>query len=167
MAIFSIRDPEAGLHTNMTQNDRSTAIVTGAKVEYELGQALCRLFTTPSKTLIAKMFNGFGQLATFSAKIEFGTAMGMYGSITTNDLNVIKLVRNEFAHDPSAISFETNTIEEMCNKLRFPTKIKEETHHDILKAKGQYLASCEFIRGHLMAEAFRFIRAPSKPHFLV
>jgi hypothetical protein len=48
--------------------------------------------------LVAKLFEGFGPLSTFSAKIEFAFALGLLPRHVHTDLRTIKKVRNLFAH---------------------------------------------------------------------
>jgi hypothetical protein len=168
MPKFEIRDPEAGFHTRTTTEHMCSAIVLGAKVEYELGQSLGKFFPSPSKTLIEQLFNGFGILSTFSARIDFGFAIGLFGSMTRNDLNQIKFVRNEFAHEISPLSFDVQKISEACNKLRIPIHFKnDETIHDLATPIGKYRRSCEIILRYLQAEGFRITKAPEKPIYLL
>jgi DNA-binding MltR family transcriptional regulator len=47
---------------------------------------------------VAKLFEGFGPLSTFSAKIEFAFALGLLPRHVHTDLRTIKKVRNLFAH---------------------------------------------------------------------
>jgi hypothetical protein len=66
-----------------------------------------------SNTHRDRLLGGDGDIARFSAKIELGFSLGLYGQKTRNDLHYIRKVRNEFAHYPNR-SFGHPKILEPC-----------------------------------------------------
>jgi DNA-binding MltR family transcriptional regulator len=66
---------------------------------------------------VAKLFEGFGPLSTFSAKIEFAFALGLLPKHVHTDLRTIRKVRNLFAHEPDSSNFLTNSIKDLCATL--------------------------------------------------
>jgi hypothetical protein len=104
-----------------TQNDRGVAITAGALMEDRLEFAIQAHWPTPmSSTLHDTLFVGYGPLASFSAKIDLGHAMGLYGPITRADLKIIKWVRNEFAHDMGPLEFTSDHIAKKVKQLKSP-----------------------------------------------
>ena len=78
-----------------------------------------RLFFIPSLNE-AELFDKPGApLSSFHAKIVIGHALGIYGEVTLDDLRRIKLIRNAFAHSPTAITFETPEIKKECLALSY------------------------------------------------
>ncbi|MGO9684145.1 MAG: MltR family transcriptional regulator [Beijerinckiaceae bacterium] len=62
----------------------------------------------------ADLFEDTGPLATFSARINFGYALGLYGKKVKRDLNLIREIRNAFVHSRRHIDFETPEVVELC-----------------------------------------------------
>lgn len=60
-----------------------------------------------------------GPLTTFSSRIELSYLLGLIGEQTRRDLNLIRKIRNEFAHTSNPISFETESIRNRCLELHF------------------------------------------------
>jgi hypothetical protein len=92
------------------QNDRTAAIILGSYVEFALQDAIEGKWPPISNTLRDDIFEGNGPLATFSAKIDIGLAMGLFGLQTKTDLNSIRWIRNKFAHELGQLTFETDFI---------------------------------------------------------
>lgn len=59
-------------------------------------------------------------LGTFSSKIIIAYAMKIIGPITHSDLNLIKELRNQFAHSRRPFDFRTPQVEAVCNNLKVP-----------------------------------------------
>jgi hypothetical protein len=51
------------------------------------------------------------------SKIELGYALALYDETTRHNLNTVRGIRNEFAHTPQAIDFETAEIRTEVDKL--------------------------------------------------
>jgi hypothetical protein len=71
-----------------SETDRGVAIVGGSIVEAHLKNAILSRFHPLSNTRRDDLFNGFGPLATFSAKIEIGSALGLFGQKAREDLDI-------------------------------------------------------------------------------
>jgi hypothetical protein len=57
-------------------------------------------------------------LSSFSAKIELGFALGLYDDKLRHPLNMIRDVRNEFAHNMDATSFDHPDVAKLIDDLR-------------------------------------------------
>ena len=91
--------------------DRVAALVGATIVEQGLEDVIVRKFH-PAKPLSEEEYNGLfndpnGPLATFSARIRIGCALGLYGRNTRDDLDHLRLIRNAFAHTMRSIRFDT------------------------------------------------------------
>jgi DNA-binding MltR family transcriptional regulator len=107
------------------QSDREAAIVAGGLVEDRLGAAIKAHFVPiPDKGDTAKavtastLFEGYGPLATFNAKIDIGFALGIYGTVTRSDLHIVRKIRNDFAHTLEPITFTDQHIAQKCGQLQ-------------------------------------------------
>ena len=104
-------------HEIETQTDRSAAIVAGSFVEATLRAAIETQWNIPSNSVRERIFKGYAPLSSFSAKIEIGSVIGLFGPKTRCDLNLIRKVRNEFAHFLHPLSFTTPHIARLCEQL--------------------------------------------------
>ena len=86
------------------QTDRGAAIIGAAFLEARLEEAIrSRLIGTGEP--VDALFKGEAPLRTFRAKIDMGFALGLFGPRIHRDLNLIRKIRNKFAHHFGAISF--------------------------------------------------------------
>jgi len=103
------------------ENDRASAVVLGSIVESNLTEYLhLRLRMDLNSDDKRRLFDYEGPLGTFAAKITMAYAIGAIGSITRSDLNLIRILRNEFAHSRRHLSFEVAQVAAVCAKLRTP-----------------------------------------------
>lgn len=84
----------------LDSSDRAVAVVGGALVDELLGRAL-KEFMRQSDGLDT-LFKDRGPLSTFSSKIDLGYYLGCYGTEVHQDLNILRKLRNNFAHDLDA-----------------------------------------------------------------
>jgi hypothetical protein len=61
-------------------------------------------------------------LATLSARIDAGYALGIYGPDMKADLQTIQRIRNTFAHSRHHLDFSSPDIAKACGEFIFPTK---------------------------------------------
>lgn len=100
------------------ESDRAAAIVMVTHVEEDLTDELrshLRSDLAPSEE--AEIFHGEGLLATFSAKIKMGYALGLFGPETRDDLNILREVRNACAHSKRPISFDLAVVSTVVRRL--------------------------------------------------
>lgn len=92
------------------ETDTGIAIVSAAYVD----DCLKRLFSLNVDTSSRKIFKVItefnGPLGTFSSRIDLAFAFGLISKNTHQRLNSIRKIRNDFAHHPFGISFNTEKI---------------------------------------------------------
>jgi hypothetical protein len=105
-----------------TQSNRGAAITAGVTVENALRLAIeAHWSRTMSKSARERVFCGRGgALGTFSAKIDVANAMGLVDQQTTDYLNTVRRIRNEFAHSMIPITFASERIRTLCDDLPEP-----------------------------------------------
>ncbi|MCP3444201.1 hypothetical protein [Bradyrhizobium sp. CCGUVB14] len=97
------------------QRDRGAAIIATSILEEHLLDAIQARLNRHDATE-KKVFNGYGPLATFSARIDLGLLLGLYPEEGHTKLHLIRRIRNNFAHSMHPISFKSQRGD--CNKLR-------------------------------------------------
>ena len=107
--------------------DRVAAISATAFLDNSLGAALSARFVRLGEDWEDRIFSGQGApLGTLSAKIAMGYALGLYGPQTRADLDLIRSVRNDFAHTPDPIFFADKRIAAKCKKLTSPERLDKD-----------------------------------------
>ena len=104
-------------------NDFAFVLVLAAAVEQALELAISSHFVLDEEAA-ERMFDdqSNGSLGTFAAKIKMGFALGIYEKHVRDELDMIRVIRNVFAHHKGAISFESDGIKDGCNTLFIPNK---------------------------------------------
>jgi DNA-binding MltR family transcriptional regulator len=67
---------------------------------------------------VDSLFAGFAPLATLSAKISICYAFGLIDENLLHDLDVIRKIRNRFAHDPTNKEFFDASVFQQLSTLR-------------------------------------------------
>ena len=98
--------------------DRSTALVGGSFVESALSKALIS-HMHHDKKITEELFRPTGALGTFATKIRMGKLTGLYGDAALKDLNIIKDIRNDFAHKPEVNSFDLQQMKARTSNFKF------------------------------------------------
>lgn len=131
----------------ITEAPRSTAILIAALIDDELTRYIKRQLYLPEK-LEERLFGGNGPITALSSKIDLALALRWISPDDTEELHIIRKIRNEFAHNPNVHSFDRDPILSHVNRMRFKNDVLEKMHmHRVLArcerdAKFKYLISC-------------------------
>jgi DNA-binding MltR family transcriptional regulator len=102
-------------------SDRAYVILWAAVLEDYLRQILPYKMRQPlSATMKEIIFEDGGPLETFSAKIKLGFTISLFGRKTYHDLEIIRALRNEFAHCRKPLHFSTPEVSAVCATLLLP-----------------------------------------------
>ena len=100
-------------------SDRSAVVMFGSFIETHLERYLAsKMRDGLNSDDRQRLFDGSGVAATFSSKIILAYAFKLIGSITRHDLDLIRHLRNDFAHSRMPISFETPEVRAVCDQLQ-------------------------------------------------
>lgn len=102
----------------MEESDRGAALVGVAYLD----ELLVRLFKARMLTENAseELFGRFGPLSSFSSRIDVAYCLGWIGPETYRDLNLLRKIRNEFAHAHGPVTFADKTVKARCSELQIP-----------------------------------------------
>ena len=98
-------------------DDRIAAILAATGVEDHLIAFIRTSMVSLNKTEDNELFGQAGPLANHGIRIKLAYALGFIGKKTLNNLEIVRLIRNAFAHSRKAISFSTPEIHAACKKL--------------------------------------------------
>jgi len=100
-------------------SDRASGILFGGWVELALETAIKSVLRPDLTSTVAKRLLGFeGAVGTFSAKTDLAYALDIFGPITYHDINLIRLIRNEFAHCSHPLTFDIPAVGGVCSHFQ-------------------------------------------------
>jgi hypothetical protein len=101
--------------------DRPAVILQASNVENLLQMLIEKAMRQPlANDLKARVFDGSGPLSTFSSKILVGFAFGLFGPVFRHDLELVKELRNGFAHARRPMELTNGAIAGVCANLQLP-----------------------------------------------
>jgi hypothetical protein len=116
---WTLRDLERDRQTTDAidrHDDRSAAILAASFLEDRLTRGI-KATLTPDAKAQKKFLEYPGPISTFAAKIDLAFLLGILDPGTRQRLHIIREVRNIFAHELGAITFDGSQIEKLCQKL--------------------------------------------------
>jgi hypothetical protein len=137
--------------------DRAAAIIMGSMVEKAIGKLLRNNMREEGAS---GLFKFSGVLGNFSAKIDIAYAFNLFGPKVKNDLDIIRHLRNQFAHSQTPIEFTNPAVKQCCDQLMYPdspgvlSSVKNlkmvvgpllRDHVDISRPRARYYVSCHEI----------------------
>jgi hypothetical protein len=112
------------------------------------------------------LFDFTGPLSSWGAKTIVGYAFNLFGPETRDDLDLIRLLQNEFAHSRKSFGFATPQVAAVCAELKSPewpgsfvplgiqelAKDNDElaASVDMANAKSRYVKACYTISERLL-----------------
>jgi mannitol operon repressor len=102
------------------ETERGTALAAAAMLDEQLARII-ESFLIPNKGTKA-LLDGFNApLGTFSARISASFALGLLSEIDYRECELIRKVRNEFAHQIK-VSFKNERVVSLCAQLQLSAK---------------------------------------------
>lgn len=102
------------------ETDRGAALVGASLIDTCLERLLCSHL---AERKIAEDLVTYGNapLGTFSARAKICFCLGLITELEFQEVNIIRRIRNEFAHGVHGVSFSTQMINDLCSNLRANT----------------------------------------------
>ncbi|UZE46996.1 transcriptional regulator [Rhodopseudomonas sp. P2A-2r] len=98
-----------------TETDRGIALVLTSFLDKILGEVLCAFFIDNEATkLLLVGFNA--PLGTFNSRVAACHALGLISDDEAGRINIMRKVRNEFAHE-IGVNFNEGRVKDLCNNL--------------------------------------------------
>lgn len=100
------------------ESDRAVALLAAAYLDELLKNLISSVLFIESENVRKDLFKGSSApLATFSSRILMAFCMRLINENQKIDLNLIRSVRNDFAHKLLGLNFKTQRIANSCNSL--------------------------------------------------
>lgn len=108
------------------ESDRGCALFAAAYLDKALSDLLY-VHLVASKTIEKDLFEGTSPLSTFSSRITLSFYLGLISESCRRDLDLIRKIRNDFAHKISVKSFDQEKISQRCRGFYFSYREKNES----------------------------------------
>ena len=146
---------------NNTNSDRARVILAGSFMDNHLKQLIETLLRDDlNSSERRRIFDYEGIAGSFSAKIVMAYAFKLVGPDTKFDLDLIRLMRNEFAHSKTTANFSLVSVQDACKEFRLVKRDDTVLHlkYQVLlqlnnqadKARSIFLATCDTITLRIM-----------------
>lgn len=130
------------------ESDRGCALFAAAYLDKALSDLLF-LSLVEDKKIDKDLFEGTAPLSSFSARIKLAYYLGKISKVCRSDLDMIRGIRNEFAHHAEIISFDDQSIADRCRNLRF------SYHEKVQKPRAHFTAAVSRILAILQSTGLK------------
>lgn len=111
------------------ESDRAAVILGAAKLDILLYQILVATLK-PSPTGTDALLDGNSPLATFSSRINMCHRLGLIDDQLTRSLNMIRKIRNSFAHEISSTTLSSGSHRDRIRELLTPFSHCRQTYDE-------------------------------------
>jgi DNA-binding MltR family transcriptional regulator len=138
------------------ESDRAVILLSAALAELGIEIALKRYLRDDKST--EDLFDFEAPLGNFSGKIKLAFALNLFDKKTNHDLELIRHLRNGFAHSRHPLMFITPQVTNICKYLKLPdtdyaqipaaylSVLKDkEAAKDMTNPKTRYVTTCNTI----------------------
>ena len=105
-----------------SESDRGGTILAGVWIDNLLERKLRALFTEGNSDTRRKLFDLNGPFSGFSSKILAAYSLGWIDSDIFHDINVVRKIRNLFAHELHGIDLESQRLQRLIEKFKIPSR---------------------------------------------
>lgn len=123
------------------ESDRGCALVAAAYLENEINELLDCFFIKQGARARAALFDFNGPVGTFSSKIKMSAALGLLPEEIHKALDIIRKIRNEFAHLHEPLDFESTKVKQQVINLLPSFDASQESTRDGFIMKIQSIAA--------------------------
>jgi DNA-binding MltR family transcriptional regulator len=99
------------------ETDRGCALLAGAVLDDRLADLLRAVFVDDAKAA-DELLEDRGGLGSFAFRIDACVCLGLLPRFVCADLNIVRKIRNDFAHGSAAITFDVPKIKQRVENLK-------------------------------------------------
>ena len=131
------------------ESPRGRAIISGSLLETLLEELIQSYIIADKRT--KELFSGMNApLGTLSSKITSAYALGLLNKDEYNDCEIVRKVRNEFAHNVH-VSFDNEKIKSLCKNFKLKAPGLDKAVH---KALVEHSTAMVALTSHIKKELF-------------
>lgn len=140
------------------ESDCGFALIAAAWIDDSIQDVIRSRFIDNKKS-VDELIVGDAPLATFSARIKLLYCMGIITDDEKKDLNIIRAIRNIFAHQRGRVSFTTREVKDRCLSLSLIAELKDFTHLDTKQPRTFFSA----VAMHFIQYFMRMAQTVNRP----
>jgi DNA-binding MltR family transcriptional regulator len=123
-----------------SESDRAVALIASSLVDHALVDLIrTKLIELTEPEVDDLFYERHSTLGTFSNRIDVAYALGLIDKSEYDDLNIIRRIRNTFAHAVKYISFKHDLISAECQKMSNKTHSKFPAISNFLEQREIYI----------------------------
>jgi hypothetical protein len=150
------KEAQAFRNALSSESDRGCALFAAAYLDSSLSDLLF-VSLVPNNKIEVDLFKGTAPLATFSSRIKMAYYLGLISQPCRRDLDIIRGIRNDFAHKLEIGSFEVQAVQDRCTALAYSY---HEKHAD---PKAHFVSAVMRILGHIQSATLTATEHKEKP----
>jgi mannitol operon repressor len=135
-----------------SESPRAAVIISGAFLD-SLLRDLIASFMIENKKVVDELLgsdkNPETPLSSFGARIKTAFCLGLISNIEYHDLNIVKKMRNKFAHKLHGFTFESEEIVGFCNSLKLPKLLSGGPSESIKSHRRRYILTVSILSSQL------------------
>ena len=128
---------------------KGTAVILAASIFDNSLTELLKIYLTPNSSSTDDLFDGpNAPFSSFNSRIAIAYRLGLTSSKFTNDLHLIRKIRNEFAHNIHGCSFEDSRVKSRTLELykeTHKTRIEPYRKNFPEGIRGDFMAVCSWM----------------------
>ena len=105
-----------------SESDRGGTILASVWIDNLLERKLRALFTQGNSDTRRKLFDLNGPFSGFSSKTLAAYSLGWIDSDIFHDINLVRKIRNLFAHELHGIDLESPRLQRLIEKFKIPSR---------------------------------------------
>ena len=109
-------------HELNLESDRGAAVLSAIWIEELLTRKFKNIFSKGNSDARKRLYEFNGTFSSFSSKITAAYCLGWLDQDTYHDINLVRTIRNKFAHDLPGISLESAEMTNLMNRFKTPKK---------------------------------------------
>lgn len=155
----------AALNEVRASSDRSACIVMASMVQHIIEQNLLLRLMITGKERTQPLFERDGSLSTFYGIIHLSYALQLIDEKLRDDLEIIRRIRNAFAHSELSITFASREIQRELTKLGHklhPVVLGESELDELSPGRRRFVECCLSIMNTVVEKTRAFLDAQEK-----
>lgn len=120
------------------ESDRGCALFAAAYLDTRLSDLLY-VYLVENKQIEGDLFAGTAPLSTFSSRIKMAYYLGLISEASRRELDIIRRIRNDFAHKVADLSFDEPPMSDRCKSLAMSYHETTESPRNHFTASSAYL----------------------------
>jgi Mannitol repressor len=120
--VFTYNDFVGRFHD---ETDRAAAVLAGGYLDAFLGDAIRSVLVPGDR--VESLFDGQGPLRSLGNKIALACALGLATDALARDMDLIRRIRNHFAHHIWDATFDMSPVCDWCSQIEVVDSSVDET----------------------------------------